>query len=415
MGKKSTEEKYIKKRKIKAFFYSFPFYICRVFPIQKNKIVLWTLEGNGGYSCNPRYIAEEILKRNAKGETDYDLVWITKKPSLSFPDGIKVVKDTIWNRAFQMTTARVWIGNTRTFLGTRKRKGTTYIQTWHGSISLKPIGKCRGNKLSEIAYLVSKTDSDLIDIAISGSKWCTNMWPKGLIYDGDIKEIGTPRFDILINSVKEKHQLIRERYEVPNNAKIAIYAPTFRGGSQALNRSVNEKKVSLDFDRVIDAFEKRFGGEWYLFLRLHPQLADSVKKMNIANTNSKIIDVTQADDMNELMAATDAIITDYSTVIFEGFLTGQPGFIYADDLEEYVDDRGNLMFSLDEIPFSYAKSTDELVENILSFDDLKYREESTNFRYRCGIVADGKASKRVVDIIGNITSRQIIYGDINGI
>lgn len=405
MARGNAEENYIKKRKIKAFFYSIPFYICRVFPIQKNKIVLWTLEGNGGFSCNPRYIAEEILKRNAKGETDYDLVWITKKASLSFPNGIKVVKDTIWNRAFHMSTAIVWIGNTRTFLGTRKRKGTTYIQTWHGSISLKSIGKYRGDKFSQIAYLVSKADSDLIDIAISGSKWCTDMWPDGLIYDGEIKEIGTPRFDVLINSVKEKHQLIRERYEVPNNAKIAIYAPTFRGGSQALNRSVNEKKASLDFDRVIDAFEKKFGGEWYLFLRLHPQLADSVKKMNIVNTNSKIIDVTKADDMNEIMAATDAIITDYSTVIFEGFLTGQPGFIFADDMEEYVADRGNLMFSLDEIPFSSAKTTDELVANILDFDKEKYREEAAKFIDRCGIIADGEATKRVVDLINELINK----------
>ena len=53
MARGNAEEKYIKKRKIKALFYSIPFYICRIFPIQKNKIVFWTLEGNGGYSCNP--------------------------------------------------------------------------------------------------------------------------------------------------------------------------------------------------------------------------------------------------------------------------------------------------------------------------------------------------------------------------
>ena len=399
----TKEEKYLKKRKLQAFLYSIPFYICRVFPIRKNKIVVWTLEGAGGYSCNPRYIVDEIIRRNNSELTDYKIYWITQKTKNDFPQGVKVVKATCLSKAFHMTTAKVWIGNTRTTLGTKKRKGTFYIQTWHGSISLKPIGKYRGVKFSKIAYLVSKADSDLMDVAISGSKWCTDMWPDGLVYDGEIKELGTPRYDVLINNVEEKHKLIRRRYGLSESVNIAIYAPTFRGGSQSINRSVNEKDTELDFDRVIGALEKRFGGTWYLFLRLHPQLANSIKHMNIAKGNTKIIDVTQADDMNELMAATDAIITDYSTVIFEGFLTGQPGFIYADDITDYVADRGNLMFSLEEIPFPCATTTDELVNNIIRFDEDNYGVKSEQFINKCGIIADGKATERVVDYICDVT------------
>ena len=395
----SNENWYIFKRKIKAVAYSIPYLLFRAFPIDPNKIVLWTFEGMGGYGCSPRYIAEELLKQRSEGENSFDLYWIVADTSKEFPKEIHVVKDNLLNRAYHMTTARFWIGNTRTFFGTKKRKGTTYIQTWHGSLSLKPIGKYRGEHFSKIAYMVSKADSDLIDYVISGSAYCTKMWPDGLIYDGKILELGSPRCDVLFNEVEKKHRQFREEYNLPLDSKIVIYAPTFRGGSQGTRRTINENPITINFNRVIKAFEKRFGGTWYVFLRLHPQLSVYLKGMSVKEKSDRLIDVTQRPDMNEIMAATDAIITDYSTCIFEGFLTGQPGFIYADDLDEYVKDRGNMMFGIDEIPFSSAGNNDELVANILSFDGEKYTKKSQVFIDQNGIINDGLATLRFVEEI----------------
>ncbi|WP_044913063.1 CDP-glycerol glycerophosphotransferase family protein [Butyrivibrio sp. WCE2006] len=399
MNSSFSEKVYILGRKVKAFIYGIPFSICRIFPIDKNKIVLWTVEGQGGYGCSPKYIAEELLKQSRENKSDYRLYWILTDTTKEFPKEIIKVKDSVWNRAYHMTTARFWIGNTRTFYGTRKRKGTTYIQTWHGSLSLKPIGKYRGENFSKMAYLVSKADSDLIDILISGSDYCTKMWRDGLFYDGRIEQLGIPRCDVLINEVDKKHKQFREEYNLPKDCKIVIYAPTFRGGSQGTFRSINENVSSIDFDRVIDAFEKRFGGTWYVFLRLHPQLLKYTDKMAVNTKSDRLIDVTVRPDMNEIMAATDAIITDYSTVIFEGFLTGQPGFIYADDLEEYVRDRGNMMFELNEIPFSIATNNDELINNILKFDDHEYRSKSESFIKQNGIMHDGKAVEKTIRLL----------------
>ncbi len=396
------EDWYVLRRKMRAKWYSLPFHLCRIFPIKKNKIVLWTFEGTGGYGCSPRYIAEELLRQKGKGLNDYELFWLVQDKNKAFPEGIHKIKDSLWNRAFHMTTARFWIGNTRAFFGTKKRKGTTYIQTWHGSLSLKPIGKYRGSNLSDIAYLVSKADSDLIDVAISGSRYCSEMWRDGLIYDGGIEELGSPRCDVFTAElVEKKHKQLRTEYGLPENAKIVIYAPTFRGGSQGTKRSINENAVTVDFRRVIEAFENRFGGTWYVFLRLHPQLAVIYDGMAVKENSDRFIDVSQRPDMNEIMAATDAIITDYSTCIFEGFLSGQPGFIYADDLDEYVKDRGKMMFELDEIPFAVAGNNDELVENILSFDEEKYKSKAELFIEENGIINDGAATKRVVEMINS--------------
>ena len=89
---------------------------------------MWTFEGSGGYGCSPRYIAEEILKRNRQGLTDLDIVWLVNDLSKEFPAEIKKVKSSLWTRAYHLSTARFWVANTRTFYGTVKRKGTTYFQ-----------------------------------------------------------------------------------------------------------------------------------------------------------------------------------------------------------------------------------------------------------------------------------------------
>lgn len=396
---KCSEKIYICKRRIKAFLSGLVYYVCWIFPVKKNKIVIWTFEGTGGYGCSPKYIAKEILKRKAEGKNNLEIFWLLEDMKKEFPEGIKKVKSTLWARAYHLSTAHFWLANSRTFYGTKKRKGTIYFQTWHGTVSLKPIGKYRGENLSRMAYLVSRYDSKMIDYALSGSRWCTNMWPDGLLYDGEIIETGTPRCDVFFSGVEEKHIALRKEYELPKEAKILLYAPTFRAGSQSTVRNVEVETVSLDFGWLLKAVKKRFGGEWYVFLRLHPQLATKMQKMPVIEENNRLIDVSQRPDMNEIIAACDAMITDYSTAIFEGFLTKIPGFIYADDLDEYVADRGKLMFEMDEIPFPVARNNDELVQKILSFDQDSYEECVGRFIEKIGILEDGHASQRVADLI----------------
>lgn len=394
-----SEKIYIFKRKLKAFLGSLPYYVCRIFPIKKNKVVVWTFETKGGYACSPKYIAEEMLRRNELGETEWSIYWLVDDLNKDFPSQISKVKSSLWSRAYHMSTAKYWVSNTRTFYEARKRKGTLYFQTWHGSVALKPIGKYRGEKFSNIAYLVSKHDSDMIDFLLSPSDWCTKTWRDGLIYDGDIVETGAPRNDVLINNVVQKHKEFREAYHLPQNARICLYAPTFRSGSQSTKRSVSSEPITLDFQKLITVLEKRFGGTWYIFLRLHPQLASIMDGFPIVGDKQRLIDVSKRPDMAEIMAATDAIITDYSTVVFEGFLTGQPGFIYADDLGDYIADRGQLMFQLDEIPFSVSQNNDELMLNIEKFDIVAYQRKAKEFIKEIISFDDGLASKRVVDLM----------------
>ncbi|MCI8724727.1 MAG: hypothetical protein HFG66_01120 [Hungatella sp.] len=394
-----SETIYIGKRRAEALLHSFVYYLCRVFPIDKQKIVMWIFECGGGYGCSPKYVAEEILKRNREGKTGYKIVWLLNDMEKEFPKEIKKVKNTLWNRAYHLSTAGTWISNTRTFYGTKKRKGQHYIQTWHATICIKPIGKYRKGRLPKMAYLVSRYDSELIDYVLSGSKWCDHMYRKGLIYDGKIVKTGTPRCDVLFNQREEKRLQMRQEYSIPQEAKIMLYAPTFRGGSQNKARSVNTEESTVDFERLIEALEKRFGGTWYVFLRLHPQLAAKMEKLKIRHVWNRLIDVSQRPDMNEIIAGADGFLTDYSSAVFEAAMAGQPGFLYADDLEEYVEDRGDLMFDMYKLPFPVALNNEKLIDNILGFDEEEYKRKTENFMKKMGIFEDGRASERVVDLI----------------
>ncbi len=394
-----SETLYIAKRRIKAFMHGLIYYACRIFPVDKKKIVMWTFECGGGYGCSPKYVAEEILKSNREGKTDYEIYWLLNDTEKEFPAEIRKVKSTLWNRAYHLSTAGTWVSNTRTFYGTRKRAKQRYIQTWHATICIKPIGKYRGDLFPKMAYLVSAYDSKLIDYVLSGSSWCDHMYRDGLIYDGDIIKTGTPRCDVLFNQRQEKYRQMRQEYNLPEDAKIMLYAPTFRGGSQNKNRSVNTEEATVDFARLIEALEKRFGGEWHVFLRLHPQLAAKMQGIKVGQASERLVDVSQRPDMNEIIAGSDAFLTDYSSAIFEGAMIELPGFIYADDLEEYVADRGDLFFDMHQLPFPVALNNDELMENILRFDEETYRKELALFMEKTGMFEDGRASERVVELI----------------
>ncbi|MCI8581824.1 MAG: hypothetical protein HFH13_01605 [Dorea sp.] len=396
-----SEEFYILKRKVKALCYSLLFYGCRIFPIERKKIVLWSFEGTQGFCCNPKYIAEELLKRNLNNNRSWKLVWLVDDEKQVFPKGIKKIKNTTWNRVFQLSTAGCWIGNSRTFYGTKKRKKQLYIQTWHGTIAIKPIGKYRGKLFPRMAYLVSKTDSKLTDYVLSGSTWCDTHYRKGLVYDGTIIRTGTPRCDILVdedkkNKIKEQ---IKKKYKVAEGVNILLYAPTFRGGSQSTKRTIAKEEIKLDFERILDCMEKRFGGKWILFTRLHPQLAAKNEDFCMGKRLEGWIDVTHHPDMNELIAAADGFISDYSSAIFEAALLEIPCFIFADDLEDYVQNRGDLFFYMYKLPFPVALKNDELIKNIECFDFEIYVKEVRKFMNEQGVVELGDASKKVVDLI----------------
>ena len=147
-----SEKSYIRKRKVKAVLSKILYCIFGILPIQKNKIVFSAFEG-AGFCCNPKYIAEEFIRREHIYGEKYELVWLVNDLEKEFPPEIIKKKNNLINRAHQLSTAKVWVDNARKNYGTRKRKAQFYVLTWHGMIGFKPVGRMRGNLFSRMAEI----------------------------------------------------------------------------------------------------------------------------------------------------------------------------------------------------------------------------------------------------------------------
>ena len=389
----TKEEKYIKKRLFKAFLQSLLFYFFRLIPIDRRKIVFTCIEGTTGYTCNPKYIAEELISQRK----DFTLVWLVNDLTKKFPPEIIVKKNNLLNRAYQLSTAKIWIDNSRKQLEVRKRKGQVYIQTWHAKIGFKPTCLDRGASFTRIAYLVSKHDSDLVDYWLSNSEWYDKTLKTGSLYTGKVFRSGSPRCDILINDAEGQRKKVREFFNIPLDSHILMYAPTFRGGNENTNRTVEVGNHFPDYQLLKKSLETKFGGTWYILLRMHPQII--ARKLAYGIDNNAIIDASKIDDMYAILAGCDAFMTDYSSAAFDAAVMLIPIFLYADDYSDYEKERGSLLWNLRELPFPLAETNDELKEQILNFDDKKYQKELKNMFEKTGMNEDGLASKRIVDLI----------------
>ena len=399
---KKSKDKYIQKRVKKAKYIALIYNLFKIFPIKKNKIVFTAFEGIGGYACNPRYIAQELLKNKDK----YKIIWLVNDYNKQFPEGIKKVKNTFLNRVYNLATAKVWIDNSRKEYGTKKRTGQYYIQTWHGEWAFKPVGKLRGNLFPKIAEIVSEYDSNMIDYVLAASDEGIKDFPKMLLYDRKISKIGQPRLDVLVNERENKKKQIRRELCIPVSSKIAIYAPTFRGGGQSGKREIQTQMPTLDYGILKRSLEEKFGGEWYIVLRLHPQLACKLDGMPMGK-GENIVDASKFDDMNELIAASDTFITDYSSAAFEAMFIEIPVFIYADDIDEYIKDRGEFVRDVRKMLFPFSKSNQELKSNIINFDSDKYKKEVRNTISDYSLLMDGNASFRAKELVDKCISSKV--------
>ncbi len=392
------DDGYIRMRQRKARSLKNLFLIMHLLPVKKDKIVFAAFEGDGGFGCNPKYIAEELHRRHPK----LRMIWLTHKPNdlkHEFPEYIIPVKDNTFNTAYHLSTAKVWVDNYRKPYGTLKRKTQLYIQTWHATIGFKAVGLYRGDAFPLIARLVSEWDSGLADYVLTNSRYCDEVYPKKLLYTGPTLRVGSPRVDPLINDKVKLHELIRKRLKLESDVNLLLFAPTFRGGNQKDHKQVTAETPQLDFDCLIAAMEDRFGGNWKVLLRLHPQLAAKMEEMPLLKADPRLIDVSKMPDMSELMGGCDMILTDYSSCAFDAAFAGIPVLLYADDVEEYKQNRGQFMWKREELPFDIAESNAALLENIQSFNEIDYLDRVHDFMMKYEVVEDGHASERIVDLI----------------
>ena len=291
-------------------------YIFRIFPIKKNKVCFINFSGKG-YGDNPKYITEEILKENE----DIEIVWFVKnieKVKKEFPSRIRLVKIFSLRYLYELATAKVWVNNSRFDQFVIKRKGQYYIQTWHGGLALKKIEYDASDKMSEYYHKVMKNDNNLMDVMISNSKFCTEVYRRAFRFKGDIKEYGTPRNDFLLQKHDDTITKIRNFFDIKEDNKILLYAPTFRD-------KYLKNPYDIDFERVKKELEDKTKQKWKIIVKLHPRIENPE---DLIKFNDDIINATKYPDVQELIYSCDLLITDYSSTMFESLIAKKSVILY---------------------------------------------------------------------------------------
>ena len=367
--------------------------------IEKGKVVFYSF--SEGYSCNPRAICDEMLRRGSAAR----LVWVSEKKGVNAPEGVSVVSG---KRAMRraLSTAHVIVSNSRLghywACGYQKKPGQVYIQTWHGSFGIK---KMEGDveKLPQSYLNRARVDSSNIDYLLSNSRWLTERFRESFFYEGEILETGSPRNDVLQHAGSQQSQeratRVRRICGLRHGERIALVAPTFREGGVF--------PPLPDMRRLRDALASKFGGEWIVLLHMHPgfRSARTRPPRNKIVSGGDVLDVSFIQDVMDLLLVADVMVSDYSSCIFDFLPTGRPGFLYAPDLDEYERARG-LYYPLCDVPFPVAETDERLAQAICSFDEGAYRKRVESFLHDKGAMDDGHASERVADLIENILAEK---------
>ena len=370
------------KNKIFKIIAPLMFYLFRVIKIKKNKIVIMNYY-NKGYGDNSKYIVEELLKSKEK----YDIVWTTENIQ-SLPQEIRSVKPKTIKWIYEMATAKIWINNTRFELYVRKRKGQFYIQTWHSALRTKKIEMDAVEDLGDYYKRMMKKDSKYIDLMISGCDFSYDIYKRAFLYNGSIEKIGTPRCDVFFDKEKSNHikNEIQEKYGIEKNKKIILYAPTFRNDE-------SDTSVFMKYQYV----KEKLGEEYIVLVRMHPN-----SKIKINNENNNIINVTDYPDMQELLCASDILITDYSGCCFDMLIADKICVLFIKDLEEYTKKNRKTYFTMEELPFPKVKDEDELIKKIKEDKFEDYYIEKEKFKKRIGLYENGTAAKKIKKIIDDV-------------
>ena len=362
---------------------NFLYYVFNLFPIRKNKILFYSMSKK--YGCNPKYITEELLHQ----EKPYELVWFTSKKSDGFPDSVRTIHARL-QLCYALATSSVIISNCRIgkffAKGIKRRKNQIYIQTWHG-FPLKRIEN-DGVNLSKKYLHNAKIDSKNITHLLSNSKWLTNTYRSCFFYDGKIIETGSPRNDIFFHQTQDIGKKVKKSLNIPQENKIILYAPTFRDDHDL-------SCYSLQYQKIYDALTEKFNTKFSFLIRMHPNLQ---KIEQLVPAEPFVVNAFSYPDIQELLASTDILITDYSSVMFDFMLSKRPAFIFATDTEKYQAERG-FYFSMEELPFPLAFSNKQLLDNIKKFDNITYQDALDTFIKKFQIIENGTASKQCADII----------------
>lgn len=365
-------------------------------PIQKNLVLFESFLGRG-YSDNPKALYQTLKRQRP----ELTLVWIfAKEPTAdvkaSCPNWVLRNSPKYY---YYMARARYWIFNTRHPLILKKRRATTYLQTWHGT-PLKRLGL----DMEEVHMAGTTTEqykknfyqqAQEWDYLLSPNTYSSEIFKRAFGFSGTLLESGYPRNDLLYAPDRNQQaETIKRKLDVPSNKKVILYAPTWRD-DEFVTKGQYRFNLQLDLQQM----QERLGQDYIVLLRMHYLIAEHLDLDAYADF---AYDVSSYGDIAELYLISDLLITDYSSVFFDFAHLNRPMLFFTYDLEKYASVLRGFYFDFEAVvPGPLLKESNQVINYI---EDIETQSKQYADKYKvfqeqfCGL-DDGKASQRVIDTL----------------
>lgn len=324
-------------------------------------------------ACNPLAIDRE-LARVAPGVVRY---WSVIDLSVPVPDGaIAVVEGTPeWWRA--RGVARLLVVNDWLRRRYARRRGQTVLQTWHGT-PLKRLALHRPGFDPRRALAVLR-ESRRWSVLMAQNPYGERVMRRAYAFGRKPVWVeGYPRNDVLVGGDRGP---VRELLGIGPEDRVLLYAPTWRDDREQIVDFLDLERLAADTGAVV-------------LVRGHSRTIlpgeDAV--------GTRVVDVTTYPEVADLLLASDALITDYSSVMFDFTVTGKPVYFFVPDMEHYRGDLRGFYFDLTaHAPGPVIRTYDELVSALR--DETvpgRFAERYAAWRARFNARDDGRAAERVV-------------------
>ncbi|QIY96259.1 CDP-glycerol glycerophosphotransferase family protein [Streptomyces sp. S1D4-11] len=321
-------------------------------------------------------------------------VWVVREDQVPLlPPGVEyVLPDSLGYR--RVTARATYLINNVNWPGTLvKRAGSVHVHTHQGT-PLKYMGADLRDKPGarhgfDVPQMLRRADR--WDYSLVANRHSELVWDRAYPCHFTSLRTGSPRNDVLVRARPEDGAAVRARLGIPAGHRVVLYAPTrrdyVRGGL---------------VDRIdLARFADDLGEGHTLLVRLHPSLTDGPSRgMGLSELHRRgvVLDATDEPHVEDLMLASDVLITDYSALMFDYANLDRPIVIHADDWGAYAASRGAYFDITADAPGHVAGSNRELA---WMFASGSWRDEESarlraGFRERFCAFDDGRAAERVV-------------------
>lgn len=345
------------------------------------------------YSDSPKYIFE-YLNENYPGK--YQCVWAYADQKRDIPFPAKQVKRLGLRYFYYMARSGYLVFNGRQPTFYKKRKGSVFLETWHGTplkklvFDMDDVTSASPLYKEDVYYQTRAWDH-----LVAPNEFSENIFRRAFSYEGNILKTGYPRNDILHHPDKEALAMqIKKELRLPEDKKVILYAPTWRD-DEYYGPGMYKFSLKLDLCRM----REELGNEYVVILRTHYFIADA---LDLSGFEGFAYNVSKYDDVARLYLVSDVLITDYSSVFFDYANLRRPMLFFTYDLEKY---RGILRgFYIDveqELPGPMLFCTEEIIDAIHNLRAIQenYEERYKKFCDKYCAWEDGQAARRVVDAV----------------